>query len=713
MAQLNFSQGIKALALLVLLLFTLSAIADSTPPAPSLLNEGHPDEKSFNERHLNESHLDQAKTAIRTRQYKLAHQLLLDLAHAEDIEAQYLLASLYSSGKGIKRNYQTSAFWLSQAAEHNHLKAQYSLGMVYENGKGRKKDLETALSWYQKAADSGHRQAKNKIEALSSRNRPAPLSLTDSRLILFSLIRKNNIDTLKSFLERYIEANHDIDATDKYGTTALIFSVEKKHPEIAKLFMLAGASPDHRNQHGQSAIDIAAKNNYPSIMKIMLAYQPKLNSQDQLGNTGLHLAAKKNHTEIVRLILGSGGNPNLTNNNGHTVLDIAIKNRNKEISTLLKIYHAERTYPSKPTNHRSGLTESLLAKNARLQSSIAKSNKNPFKNWPALNLAAWRGQTEHVRSLLGTSKASLSIEVDSLDEERHTPLSRAAWQGHTEIVSLLLSAGANPDHSYRDDLTPLYLAVESGHYETTKELLKSGTTLREATDKESLIMIASRKAYQPIALELIKYEAQLDTVYKGKTVLMWAAQNGMDELLTQIIKSKIDLNRKDPAGRTALSLAILSQQENAVKLLVNAGANCTLQDHAGTHPLERAAQLGNLTIVNSLLQNLSHVNEANAQKNTPLILAAQRGYTDIMEALIKKGADIKHRNKTSHTAIMLASKNGHLSAVKLLLKYGADPKRKNSDGNNSAQLALLAHQEDLADFLTLHSDNNSLLSTFR
>ena len=109
--------------------------------------------------------LDEAKKAVRIRDYTTAYTLLLPLAESGDKEAQFKLAALYRTCHGIDADYTQAFDWLLKSAQQEHVKAQYTVANMYENGLGTDRDLEQALTWYTKAADSGHSLAKTWIKS--------------------------------------------------------------------------------------------------------------------------------------------------------------------------------------------------------------------------------------------------------------------------------------------------------------------------------------------------------------------------------------------------------------------------------------------------------------------------------------------------------------------------------------------------------------------
>jgi ankyrin repeat protein len=63
------------------------------------------------------------------------------------------------------------------------------------------------------------------------------------------------------------------------------------------------------------------------------------------------------------------------------------------------------------------------------------------------------------------------------------------------------------------------------------------------------------------------------TDHEGKTALMWAAQNGRQDVVPVLLEKGADVNAKDKKGKTALDLARNYQQEHTGALLLKAGAN--------------------------------------------------------------------------------------------------------------------------------------------
>ena len=107
------------------------------------------------------------------------------------------------------------------------------------------------------------------------------------------------------------------------------------------------------------------------------------------------------------------------------------------------------------------------------------------------------------------------------------------------------------------------------------------------------------------------------------------------------------------------------QHRDTINLLVQRGANVTLQDDLGNTPLHIAASIGDIQTAELLLdKNPAIINMQNKQGNTPLHEAAINEQIEMIKWLLNKGAHKSICNVAGQPPADLATRN----AVAELLK---------------------------------------------
>jgi ankyrin repeat protein len=132
--------------------------------------------------------------------------------------------------------------------------------------------------------------------------------------------------------------------------------------------------------------------------------------------------------------------------------------------------------------------------------------------------------------------------------------------------------------------------------------------------------------------------------------------------------------------RAWLSLALL---------LIAAG--CDKKPAAGTTTeLHRAAELGDLPRVRSLISKGAEIDAKDKRSLTPLHLAASQGHPETVKVLIANGADPNARTATNETPLHMAAAAGYESVVEILLASGADVNARDGSGWTPLHCAMRA-----------------------
>ena len=95
--------------------------------------------------------LEEARTAVRIRDFSTAAGIYTTLAERGDMQARYQLAMLYGVGNGVPRDPAKAAILMQQVADSGDASAQYNYAQMLENGSGVAKDAAAARAWYERA----------------------------------------------------------------------------------------------------------------------------------------------------------------------------------------------------------------------------------------------------------------------------------------------------------------------------------------------------------------------------------------------------------------------------------------------------------------------------------------------------------------------------------------------------------------------------------
>lgn len=102
------------------------------------------------------SNFSQAQLAFDNQDYAYSARLLTPLAKSGHVQSQYLLATQYDAGLGVKKNENLSFYWYKKAAKAGIVVAQHNLAVAYAQGNGIAADLFKAIIWWERAAKSGN-----------------------------------------------------------------------------------------------------------------------------------------------------------------------------------------------------------------------------------------------------------------------------------------------------------------------------------------------------------------------------------------------------------------------------------------------------------------------------------------------------------------------------------------------------------------------------
>lgn len=162
---------------------------------------------------------------------------------------------------------------------------------------------------------------------------------------------------------------------------------------------------------------------------------------------------------------------------------------------------------------------------------------------------------------------------------------------------------------------------------------------------------------------------------------MSAAASGDEEAVRLLLDAGAEPKAKDHEGRTAYWYALNCNNEGAAELLAPLTADVddarrpwrkNKEGKSRELCLIDATNGGDLEYVKRLLAESVRVDAANASGDTPLHRAAASGNVEMMRALLDAGAPIEAVGSADYTPLLAAAKSGQIKAVEYFLQAGAN-----------------------------------------
>jgi uncharacterized protein len=161
-----------------------------------------------------------------------------------------------------------------------------------------------------------------------------------------------------------------------------------------------------------------------------------------------------------------------------------------------------------------------------------------------------------------------------------------------KAVTELLKRGFDPNTVDPSGRTALFIALQDGSLKAAEVLIawpKTNVEWRSAKD-ESPLMIAALKGHKELVRKLIARDADVNKT--GWTPLHYAATASQLEIIQLLLDEHAYIDAESPNKSTPLMMAAHYGTTQAVKLLLEAGADPTLRNELGLSAVE-FAQRGN------------------------------------------------------------------------------------------------------------------------
>ena len=533
--------------------------------------------------------------------------------------------------------------------------------------------------------------------------------------------------------------NHDLEATDDEGNTAVMWAVKKNKPNYLKMLMNMQASPDVSNNEdifplhkavdtrneqlveilcqsgadvnvvdgtGQTAAHCAVYyGNIPMLMTL-LKYHVNVNIADHRGKTALFLAVWKNHTDMMRLLLENNAKVDTTTEVNFN------QNTNSEFEKVTPAMYAAATgyirglellinFGADPhfrenDHKRSALFYATLFNHKSCVDVILRESDLGKTLIEACN----KGHVDYIKLLL-----EFNPDLEATDECGETALVKTIKHHDTDLLDILIEAGAHVDPNLPDEdsKSPLMSAAYYGKAEHMKILLDKGASVNRINKKKytALWFAADNRNLKCLRM-LLEAGAPPNVASSKGTPLMAAISPGSLDCFKVLLEHGSETNYKNDEGECAVTLAATRCLDDYMKLLIDRGTNLNVEDSNGRSPVMLATAYERRNILKMLLDNGASVNHADATGMTALFLAADNGSLLCLKMLLEAGAPPNMANSKG-TPLMAAISSDSLDCFKVLLEHGSETSYKNDEGECAVTLAATRYLDDYMKLLIDHN----------
>uniref|UniRef100_A0AAR2JC27 SH3 and multiple ankyrin repeat domains 2b n=1 Tax=Pygocentrus nattereri TaxID=42514 RepID=A0AAR2JC27_PYGNA len=192
----------------------------------------------------------------------------------------------------------------------------------------------------------------------------------------------------------------------------------------------------------------------------------------------------------------------------------------------------------------------------------------------------------------------------------------------------------------------------------------------------------------------------------GETPLTLAVHlDNVVEIITALKNGGAHLDFRSRDGMTALHKAVRAKNQIALKAMLELGASPNYKDRQGLTPLYHTVTVGGDPSCCEVLLR-AHATVACHDENGwhEVHQACRYGHVHHLEHLLFYGADMSVQNASGNTALHICALYKQENCARVLLVRGASKDVKNYRGQTPFQVAIIAGNFELAEFIKNHKD---------
>lgn len=305
------------------------------------------------------------------------------------------------------------------------------------------------------------------------------------------------------------------------------------------------------------------------------------------------------------------------------------------------------------------------------------------------------------------------LDVNSPAKGNRTPLLWASLRCSSEFVKTLIDLGAETNARRQDKCTPLILATYRNNYMAAHLLTKIGAdTDAQQVEGKAALHIASCGGFASITQCLIESGCNVNLQSAtGRTPLHLSVQKKQKHVVKMLLENDADVgkqDKQDPNDRLILvrgkdkgkpawhfvdvkkALTGLFYKRIKSGRLDVADFGTILASGWGTDPPDSKREQ---------IFKADSVNTVEIKDKTALHIACEIGDVAIVELLVEHGGDINALDADGFTPLQLAAIRGNMKVVKRLVELKADVNLTTVDGKDAVDYAKMNEEEGIEEFL--------------
>lgn len=436
-------------------------------------------------------------------------------------------------------------------------------------------------------------------------------------------------------------------------------------------------------------------------------------------------ASENGHLEVVKVLLANGASPLVSEKRRCgflckeyvTPVELAIQNNHQDV-VLYLVDHGvpvESTLYYAMVRSRNTLCKELIGRGVNLNNVFL--NAVALSNTEIAQYALLKGADRYARD--ETGKTALLLAIENGNEEMI----------HFSMEELKL----DPNATSTDGENALMLSCKSGKTLLFKQFLEKTTTL-EQTNKagETVLFYAIRSGNEEMINLLLDQKAAINhTALSGTTPLMVAAQSLNNLWVKRLIDLGADCTKKNREGQDVLTILIGKSgagiDKELLELLVSKGLNVNVTDSEGESLVFKAAESGNLEllqylrsvgatfnpldnskqrpetknalVIRYLIENGADINATDSWHSTYMCTAMSMNDMELATYLVKKGINLEQECYFQEPALIKAIEAKDLVFVRFLVDSGADVNVIGYFDKNAMQYALEKGTTEIVNYL--------------